>query len=163
MKLTRDRSNALLKAHRHGALGTRHPQRGVDLVPVVYAVLEGALLEGALLADGAQGDLVGIPVDRVKPKTSTRLQRETNLRADPRAALLVEHWDPVDWDRLWWVRAHLRWEPAPPPGSEAALAARLTEQHSAYRAQHRAHRDQPFARVLVLRVLAVTGWSAEAP
>ena len=38
---------------------------------------------------------------------STRLQREANLDADPRATLLVDMWDPVDWDRLWWVRVRL--------------------------------------------------------
>src|SRR5256885_5647014 len=47
---------------------------------------------------------VGVPIDRVKPKASLRLQRERNLEADPRATLLVEHWDRSDWSRLWWVR-----------------------------------------------------------
>jgi PPOX class probable F420-dependent enzyme len=47
---------------------------------------------------------VGVPIDRVKPKASWRLQREHNLEADPRATLLAEHWNRDDWSRLWWVR-----------------------------------------------------------
>ena len=81
-----------------------HAERGVDAVPVAYVVDD----------DG----YVGVPVDLVKPKASLRLQRERNLEADPRATLLVEHWDPIDWSRLWWVRAELRWQteemPTPP-------------------------------------------------
>jgi hypothetical protein len=117
-----------------------HAERGVDAVPVAY-VVDG---------DG----YVGVPVDRVKPKASTRLQRERNLEADPRATLLVEHWDPGDWSRLWWVRAELRGV-GDPAGREADLAAALAERYPQYR-------DQPFSKVLVLRIVGVTGWAAVA-
>src|SRR5690606_41887890 len=79
MRFGEDGARARLAAHDHGILCTVHPERGVDAVPVAYAVDE----------DG----YVGVPVDRVKPKASSRLQRERNLEADPRATLLVEHWD----------------------------------------------------------------------
>jgi PPOX class probable F420-dependent enzyme len=39
-----------------------------------------------------------------KPKSTRRLQRLANLRANPRAALLVDHYDD-DWRTLWWIRA----------------------------------------------------------
>ena len=97
-----------------------HPSRGVDAVPVVYAT---------------SGDFVGVPVDRVKPKSTTRLQRERNLEADPRAALLIEHWDREDWSRLWWVRAELRREDDDSRAAELAGRAedrrtfRLTDEH----------------------------------
>jgi PPOX class probable F420-dependent enzyme len=136
MRLAEDEARARLAAHDHGILCTVHAQRGVDAVPVVYAVDE---------------DLVGVPVDQVKPKTSSRLQRERNLEADPRAALLVDHWDRDDWSRLWWVRAELRFESA--AGKETALAARLAERYAQYR-------DRPFTRVLVLRIVGVSGWAA---
>lgn len=74
---------------RHGVLGTRHEGRGVDLVPVVY-VMDG---------DGR----IFIPIDTIKAKATTRLQRLENLSHDPRCTLLVEHYDD-DWSRLWWVR-----------------------------------------------------------
>jgi len=139
MRLAPAQARARLAAHDHGILCTVHGERGVDAVPVVYVVDD----------DGC----VGIPVDRVKPKTSSTLQRERNLAADPRAALLVEHWDRGDWSRLWWVRAELRWQGDAPAARTADLAARLARAFPQYR-------DQPFTRVLVLRVVAVTGWAA---
>jgi hypothetical protein len=93
-----------------------------------------------------------VPVDRVKPKASSRLQRERNLEADPRGTLLVDRWDRDDWSQLWWVRAELRWQ-GDAAARAAALAAQLAERYPQYR-------DQPFARVLVLRIVGVTGWAA---
>lgn len=115
-----------------------HPERGVDAVPVVFAV---------------SGDLLGIPVDLVKPKASTRLKREKNLQADPRASLLIQHWDAQDWSRLWWVRAQLLWAPDASADTESALAESLAERYPQYRAK-------PFARVLVFDLVGVSGWSA---
>jgi hypothetical protein len=141
MRLADDDALARLTAHDHGVLCTVHADRGVDAVPVAYALDDDGYL--------------GVPVDRVKPKASERLQRERNLEADPRATLLVEHWDPADWSRLWWVRAELRWQGDTSAGRVTALAGRLAERYPQYR-------DQPFARVLVLRVVGVSGWAAGA-
>jgi hypothetical protein len=99
------------------------------------------------------GTFVGLPIDRVKPKTTTRLRREDNLLADPRAALLVEHWDAEDWSRLWWVRADLQYVPDPAPSVTDDLTARLAQAVPQYA-------DSPFHRVLVCRIVAVSGWSA---
>ncbi|MDQ6650956.1 MAG: pyridoxamine 5'-phosphate oxidase family protein [Actinomycetota bacterium] len=132
-------ARARLAAHVHGVMCTVHSERGPDPVPAVYALDD----------DG----FVGIPIDRVKPKSSSHLQRERNIVADPRAALLVEHWDAVDWTSLWWVRAGLRREDDPSPARVNDLAARLARTVPQY-----AH--QPFDRVLVLRVVSVTGWAA---
>lgn len=129
-----------LVAHDHAILCTVHHERGVDAVPVVYAV------------DG--DEYIGVPIDHVKPKASTRLQRERNLEADPRAILLVEHWDPNDWSRLWWVRAELRWQPGAGDERRAALAGQLAQRYPQYR-------DQPFARILLLRIVKLTGWAAD--
>ena len=95
---------------------------------------------------------LGIPVDRVKPKASTRLQRERNLEADPRATLLVDHWDPRDWSRLWWVRAELLREMD--AGVRADRLADLLAQ------RYRQYEDRPFVTVLVLRIQNLTGWRA---
>lgn len=130
---------ARLAASEHGVLCTVHPTRGVDAVPVVYVIDD----------DG----WVAVPVDTVKPKTSTRLQRERNLEADPRATLLVEHWDRDDWSRLWWARAELRFEPKPDPAHLDALADRLSTRFPQYG-------ERPFTRILVLRIVDMTGWSA---
>lgn len=105
MRLAEEEARHRLAVHDHGILCTLHAERGVDAVPVAYVVDD----------DG----YVGVPVDRVKPKASSRLQRERNLESDPRATLLVEHRDPDDWARLWWVRAQLRWQ----RGAEAGRLA----------------------------------------
>jgi PPOX class probable F420-dependent enzyme len=139
MNLAEHEALARLAAHDHAILCTVHAERGVDAVPVAYAIDD----------DG----YVGVPVDTVKPKASLRLQRERNLEADPRATLLIEHWDRNDWSQLWWVRAELLWPGDDDADRAADLAARLAERYPQYQ-------DQPFARVLVLRIVAVTGWSA---
>jgi hypothetical protein len=141
VRLPESEARARLSLHAHGILCTLHPERGVDAVPVVYAMDRDGYL--------------GVPVDRVKPKVSTRLQRERNLEADPRATLLVEYWDRRDWSQLWWVRAELRWEADPTVDRADRLSARLAETFPQYR-------DQPFAQVLVLRLVRVTGWTAGA-
>ena len=139
MRLDAGEARGRLASHVHGVLCTLPPERGPDPQPVVYAVSD----------DGH----VGVPIDRVKPKSSSRLRREDNLEADPRGALLVEHWDNDDWSRLWWVRADLQHVPDPPRSVTDDLAARLAGTVPQYA-------DQPFHRVLVCRIEAVTGWSA---
>ena len=139
MRLDTDEARARLAGHVHGVLCTLHPERGPDPQPVVYAVSD----------DG----YVGVPVDRVKPKTSTRLKREDNLQGDPRATLLAEYWDADDWSRLWWVRAELRHVPQPPSAVTDDLGERLAQTVPQYA-------GQPFYRIIVCRLVAVTGWSA---
>jgi PPOX class probable F420-dependent enzyme len=70
-------------------LATTAPDGTPHLVPVVFAVDDG--------------DVVYTAVD-AKPKTSRRLRRLSNIRANPRVCLLVDHYAD-DWTRLWWVRA----------------------------------------------------------
>lgn len=139
MRLTEQTGWSRLREHVHGVLCTIHPERGPDPQPVVYA----------LSGDGH----VGVPIDRVKPKASSRLQREDNLAADPRGSLLIEHWETDDWTRLWWVRASLLHVPDPPSDLTDDLADRLAAAVPQYA-------DKPFHRVLVCRVVQVTGWAA---
>lgn len=122
----------------HGVLGTVHPDRGVDLVPVVFAI------------DGHQ---LIIPVDTVKPKRTLRLQRLENLLTDPRCSLLVEHFDE-DWSKLWWVRLSGRAAERPPSPRHLA---RLADQHPQYR------EPGAVAATIVLTADTVTGWAASAP
>ena len=56
----------------------------------------------------------------------------TQPRGDPRATLLVEHWDRDDWSRLWWVRAELRHVMEPQPGRVADIAALLAARYPQY-------------------------------
>ncbi|MCH1865312.1 pyridoxamine 5'-phosphate oxidase family protein [Nocardioides sp. CFH 31398] len=139
MKLEQEAARARLDAHVHGVLCTLHPERGPDPMPVVYAVSD----------DGH----VGVPIDSVKPKARSRLQREDNLDADPRGSLLVDHWDAEDWSRLWWVRAQLEHVPEPPAALTEELADKLARTVPQYA-------DKPFHRVLVCRIVRLTGWAA---
>ena len=139
MRLDEDAAWEKLRGADHGVLGTVHIDRGVDLVPVVYAV---------------DDDLaVFIPVDRVKAKSTTRLQRLENLWADARCTLLVEYYDQVDWTQLWWVRLS-------GPGREATV-----DDVEAFRpllaTRYRQYAD-PLAVVggLVIEGGSITGWTA---
>lgn len=83
----------LLAGARVAVLGTVGPDGRPNLVPVVFAV-----------TGAAAGDTIVTAVDG-KPKRTTALQRHADLRRDPRASLLAQHWDE-DWSALWWVRAN---------------------------------------------------------
>lgn len=134
-----DRGEALNRASAadHAVLATLGPSRGADLVPVCFAIL---------------GESLAIPIDTVKPKRSTALARIRNLDRDPRATLLAEHWDPIDWSRLWWVRLSLR-RSAESVGTVAGLERLLQDRYPQYR-------DAPFSEVVTFRIEGVTGWSA---
>jgi Pyridoxamine 5'-phosphate oxidase len=142
MRLGESEARARLATHDHGVLSTAHPTRGVDAVPAAYALDGDAFLT--------------VPVDTVKAKSSLRLQRERNLKRDPRATLLAEHWDRHDWSKLWWVRARLVWLADPGPVRIERLAALLALRYPQYG-------QRPFARLLVFQVLDVDGWAAESP
>ncbi len=139
MRLDEEAARSRLSSHVHGVLCTLHPRRGPDPQPVVYAVSD----------DG----YVGVPIDTVKPKSSSRLQREDNLAADGRASLLIEHWETYDWSKLWWVRAQLEHVPDAPRSVTDDLADRLARTVPQYA-------DRPFHRVVVCRIITVMGWAA---
>jgi PPOX class probable F420-dependent enzyme len=125
----------LVRGSDHGVLGTVHPERGVDLVPVVYTVG----------ADNA----IYIPVDTVKAKGTARLQRLDNIAADPRCTLLVEHYDD-DWTRLWWARVN-------GVGREAGAA----EVWPMVRGRFGQYSDEDsIAAGIALTPTDVTGWAA---
>jgi Pyridoxamine 5''-phosphate oxidase. len=124
----------------HAVLATLNRTGTADLVPACFAIV---------------GELVAIPIDSVKPKGSTALGRVRNLERDPRATLLVEHWDPDDWSRLWWVRVSLRREPVPD--------GTLPELVEALRRRYPQYREVPFTDVLTFRIERVAGWSATEP
>ena len=136
MTLDEDQCWKLVASARHGSLSTVHPTRGVDVVPVVYAVLPGRRIV--------------VPVDAVKPKTTARLQRVVNLERDSRCVLLVDHYEE-DWSRLWWVRAHSSAViSSATPEVVAALAARFTQYEA----------PGTVISALILTPATMSGWSA---
>jgi hypothetical protein len=139
MQLPRAEALARAAGSDHGILATLHRDRGVDAVPACFVI---------------EGDLVAIPIERVKAKRSADLQRARNLRQDPRAVLLCEHWDGDDWSRLWWVRLNLR-SSADESDSRERLEALLRRKYPEYE-------DAPFDAILTLRIVDVSGWSADS-
>lgn len=69
-------------------LATRTKDDRIDLVPMTFAF---------------DDDRMVTIVDH-KPKTTMRLQRLDNIDANPEVAIVVDHYDDVDWSVLWWVR-----------------------------------------------------------
>jgi len=136
-----DQEEALRRASAadHGVLATLDRNHGASLVPACYAI---------------DGDRLAIPIDSVKPKGSTALGRVRNLERDPRATLLIEHWDPVDWSRLWWVQLLLVRTQEP-----ADVVARLER---GLRGRYPQYRDGPFVDILTFRIQKVGGWEAAA-
>jgi PPOX class probable F420-dependent enzyme len=86
--MDRDTMRARVAAARVGRLGTVTPAGEPHVVPCCFVL---------------DGDTILSAVD-AKPKSTLALRRLDNLRARPRAALLVDHYDD-DWSTLWWVRA----------------------------------------------------------
>jgi PPOX class probable F420-dependent enzyme len=97
-------------------------------------------------------DVIYTAVD-FKPKSTAQLRRLSNIRANPRVAVLADHYDE-DWSALWWARAD---------GMAAILDGRaemtaptelLTERYPQYRD------NPPAGPVIAIRVARWTGWSA---
>jgi PPOX class probable F420-dependent enzyme len=88
-----------------------------------------------------------------KPKASPRLARLDNIRAHPRVAVLVDHYED-DWSRLWWVllRGEAR---VVETGPERDLAlAILSDKYFQYRD------SPPTGAVIVMSIDEWRGWTA---
>jgi len=88
VRLTGAQAHGHFIGARVARLATITPDGAPHVVPVVFAV---------------DGDLLYTAVD-AKPKRTTALQRLINIAAEPRVALLADHY-AEDWSALWWVRA----------------------------------------------------------
>ena len=118
-------------------LSTVRPDGGPHVVPIVFALLD---------------DTVFSAVD-AKPKRSRDLQRLANVRAEPRCALLVDHYED-DWRRLWWVRADGTAEVVAAPPAEHPGIHALVQRFPGYRD------EPPSGPLLVVTVQRWTGWAS---
>jgi PPOX class probable F420-dependent enzyme len=105
------------------------------IVPLVFAL---------------DGDTLYSAVDR-KPKRTTDLKRLRNVAANPRVALLADHYADDDWDALWWARAD---------GTGRVLDA-APEAVALLRERYLQYRDAPpEGPVLAVEVHRWSGWRA---
>jgi PPOX class probable F420-dependent enzyme len=134
------RARELLGSARVARFATLARDGRPHLVPVCFAV---------------DGDVVYHAVDH-KPKATRRLARVAHVQADPRAALLADHYRDDDWTALWWVRADGRARVL--ADTAAPEAARALELLAGRYAQYREHR--PAGPVIALDVQRLTAWEA---
>lgn len=136
--MTREQARLLFAAARVARLATADSTGRPHLVPIVFAV---------------SGDTVYSAVD-AKRKRGTALRRLANISANPRVAVLVDHYED-DWDMLWWVRADANARLLDAAESEGLDAiALLTERYPQYRIQ------PPPGPVLAMDVDRWSGWTA---
>jgi PPOX class probable F420-dependent enzyme len=123
-------------AARVARLATASPD-GPRVVPVTFAWHAGTVVWA---------------VDDVKPKRGRALRRLRDLAADPRAAVLVDHYDD-DWSALWWVE--LRGTASLIDGEAAAAALdALAVRYPAYQ------EARPPGPVVAIEPASWTWWSA---
>jgi PPOX class probable F420-dependent enzyme len=118
-------------------LATVRPDGSPHVVPVTFAVREGNIIYSVVDA---------------KPKRTTALQRIANLRAEPRCALLVDHYED-DWSALWWVRADGVGKVIDAPAADHEGLLALTRRYSHYRT------NRPTGPLLTVTVTRWSGWA----
>jgi PPOX class probable F420-dependent enzyme len=111
------------------------------VVPITFALLGEATLVSA--------------VDH-KPKRTTALRRLANIDANPRVAVLADHYDD-DWSTLWWARADGAarvLNAGEEPELRAAAISALQRRYPPYRER------PPDGALVVISVERWSGWSA---
>ena len=136
-KLSSDAARRLLTTVPVVRLATVGEDARPHLVPVTFAVHRGSVYTA---------------VDH-KPKSTRDLRRLANVRANPRVALLADHYED-DWTRLWWVRVDGR-------AAVVADAARMAEPVRLLVDRYAQYRDHPpEGPVIAITIETWTGWSA---
>ena len=118
-------------------LASVRPDGAPHLVPVCFAV---------------DGDTVYTAVD-AKPKRTQRLARLRHIAAEPRVALLADHYED-DWTRLWWVRADGRARIVHDAAERDRALELLAGRYSQYR------NAPPAGPVVAVDVGCWSGWRA---
>ena len=132
-----------LDGHRIGHLATTGPDGMPHVMPVCYALDDAALY---FVADA-----------KPKRRPARELERLRNIRANGRAALVVDDWDE-DWTRLAWVLVRGPAHEVRDAGLHADALARLRARYPQYRAMAL---DDPVAHPVVrLEAARVTSWRA---
>jgi PPOX class probable F420-dependent enzyme len=151
--MTEEQARRRFAAARVARLATANANGRPHIVPMVFALAPGSDTGEADVDEMRCGDTVYSAVD-AKPKRSTSLRRLANIVANPRVAVLADHYED-DWHALWWVRADGtgRILDAQQPEGRDAIA-RLMARYPQYREQ------PPRGPVLAIDIARWSGWSA---
>jgi PPOX class probable F420-dependent enzyme len=97
-----------------------------------------------------EGEVVYSAID-AKPKSTMAVRRLANLRANPYAALLVDHYSE-DWSTLWWVRVDGPGRVLDGGAERAAAIAVLTQKYPVY------VEEPPPGAVVAIDIVEWRGW-----
>ncbi|MGA8040440.1 MAG: TIGR03668 family PPOX class F420-dependent oxidoreductase [Acidimicrobiia bacterium] len=124
-----------LEAERVATFATITKAGWPHVVPITFAVVDGQIVH---------------MVDH-KPKESNELKRLANVRLNPRASVLADHYED-DWTQLWWVRVD----------GAAIVVTRGTEWETARVAlagkYHHYRERPPSGPAVLLKVDRITYW-----
>jgi PPOX class probable F420-dependent enzyme len=137
VRLSDDASRQRFGEARVARLATMSAEGQPHIVPITFAV---------------DGDVIYTAVDS-KPKSTPHLRRISNIHANPRVAVLADHYDE-DWSVLWWVRADGMAAILDIPTEMASPTGLLAKRYPQYRD------NPPRGPVIAIRVARWTGWSA---
>ena len=91
-----------------------------------------------------------------KPKSTKHLKRLANIRSYPEVTLLVQNYSDDDWDSLWWVRIRGRARVVETGDDRELALDMLCDKYEQYKD------ERPQGAVVIVEVLAVSGWSASS-
>src|SRR5205807_1838912 len=126
-----------MRAARVGRLATVTREGRPHVVPCCF-VLGG---DAAVVYSAVDG----------KPKSTLQLRRLANIRANPYASLLVDHYAD-DWSALWWVRVDGAARVVPEGGERDHAIAALTGKYDQYVG------SPPRGAVVAIDVLTWRAW-----
>ena len=130
---------ALLETQRVGRLATVDADGMPHVVPVCYALVDRTLY---------------VVLDEKPKRVAARaLKRVRNILANPRAALVVDHYEDADWSRLGWVMARGQAEIVEPGEEHAAALRALRGRYPQYLSM-----DLDQSPMIALRIEKITRW-----
>ena len=136
------RIDSLLEAARVARLATRDRQGRPHIVPVCFAY---------------DGKAFYTPLDhKPKRKPGGDLARVRNIRANPEAALLVDHYSE-DWAELWYILVRGRGELLAPGQEQQKAVELLRKKYPQYVARDLLPEDAPVIRITPEQVVSWDG------
>lgn len=135
--MKQDEIDQRLAGARSAVLGTVDRRGRPHLVPIMFARREDRLYTA---------------VDR-KPKTTRRLKRLSNIKANPQVSVLVDNYTD-DWAGLWWIRLDGAAEVIRSGPRLRQGLALLSDKYEAYAAA------PPTGPLIEMRIEVIRSWSA---